>query len=114
MSLELDLEIAMKEAAAYHPRGALLKGEVSFAPQTAVEIWGLSITGIIKLVLDKALELGKEYRAQIEAAARIAVDAVVAFDLPWIPPSIENTLDEATRQAGYAAITAVLNAVLGA
>ena len=109
MSLALDLEVQFKDATLYQPH-------VSFAtvgPPTAVVIWSTSITGILKLVLDKALELGKEYRPQIEIAAQLAVDAVVEFDLPWIPSSLENTLDEVTRQAGYTAIRAVLDAVLG-
>ena len=110
MSLVLDLEVAMKQATQYQPYSPTATAAAE--PLTAVVIWGTSISGIIKLVIDKALELGKEYRPQIEAAAKLAVDAVVAWDLPWIPDYVENTLDEVTRTAGYKAITAVLDAVL--
>lgn len=75
--------------------------------------WGISITEIIKVVMRKALELGQEHRTDIENAARAAVDAVVELDLPYIPDGVEDTIDSVTRSTGYAAITAVLDAVLG-
>lgn len=77
------------------------------------EFWGISIGEIIKVLIDKALELGREYRAEIEQAGKSAVDAAVALDLPFIPPFLEIPLDEATRSAGYAAIDSVLDAILG-
>lgn len=80
---------------------------------TAGIVWGFSLKEIIEVLMKEALELGQEYREDIQQAARAAVDAVVEFDLPLIPENIENTLDEATRAAGYAAIDAVLNAILG-
>ena len=95
----------MKGAAASRLEHA---GEVSVAG-----FWGLSVTEIIKVVLDKALDLGREYRGEIENAAKAAVDAVVELDLPFIPEGIEATIDSATRAAGYAAVVAVLDAVLG-
>lgn len=109
--LSIALEVQMKIAANYQPYAP--KAAASAEALTAVAIWGTSISGIIKLVIDKALELGKEYRPQIESSAKLAVDAVVAWDLPWIPDYVENTLDETTRTIGYAAIDAVLNAILG-
>lgn len=109
--LSIALEVQMKLAANYQPYKPTSTATADSL--TAVMIWATSISGIIKLVIDKALELGKEYRSQIESSAKLAVDAVVAWDLPWIPEGIENTLDEVTRSAGYAAITAMLNAILG-
>ena len=76
-------------------------------------IWGVSITAILKLVLDKALELGKAYRPEIEAAGKAAVDRLVALDLPWVPEGVEGVIDEATHKLGYAAVEAALDAVLG-
>jgi hypothetical protein len=78
-----------------------------------LEFWGISISEIIKVALEKALELGREYRDEIEQGSKSAIDAVVALDLPFVPAVIEATLDEATRAAGYAAIVAILDAVLG-
>jgi hypothetical protein len=78
----------------------------------AMIIWGYSVSEILKLVVDKALELGREYRSEIEAAAKGAVDSLVAMDLPLVPDNIEGTIDEATKQLGYAAIESILNAVL--
>lgn len=80
---------------------------------TASIVWGFSLAEILKVLLDEALELGRDYREDLEQAAKSAVDAVVAFDLPVIPDGVENTLDAVTRAAGYAAIDAVLNAILG-
>ena len=78
----------------------------------AMVIWGYSVSEILKLVVDKALDLGREHRADIEQAAKIAVDSLVALDLPYISDSIEGVIDEATRNLGYAAIESVLNAIL--
>jgi hypothetical protein len=78
----------------------------------AMVIWGYSVAEILKLVVDKALGLGREYRPEIEAAAKSAVDSVVAMNLPLIPDDIEGTIDEATRNLGYLAIEKVLDAVL--
>ncbi len=99
-----ELTLKMKTAAGAAPLPA---------GPTASIVWGFSLAEIIKVLLDQALELGREYRDELEQAAKSAIDAVVAFDLPWIPAGVENTLDEVTRSAGYAAITAVLNAILG-
>jgi hypothetical protein len=83
------------------------------ANPTAAGVWGFSLSEILQVLLREALELGRECRDDIEQAAKSAVDAVVAFDLPLIPVGVENTLDEATRSAGYAAIVSVLDAILG-
>lgn len=80
---------------------------------TAVVVWGLSLREILQVVMDKAVELGRAYRPQIEEAGREAIDALVAFDIPGIPAVIENAIDGVTREAGYTAITAILNALLG-
>jgi len=81
-------------------------------PVQAIQIWGYSLGNILQLVIDKARELGIEYREEIEAAARGAVDALAALDLPYIPDYIEGTIDEATKQLGYKAIESVLDALL--
>lgn len=99
-----ELTLKMKDAA-----GA---AELPANPTAAI-VWGYSIGEIIKVLIDAALELGREYRDDLEQAACSAVDAVVAFDLPLIPAGIENTLDEATRAVGYAAIRSMLDALLG-
>lgn len=83
------------------------------ANPTASIVWGFSLKEILGVLMREALELGNEYRVEIRQAARGAVDTVVAFDMPIIPDGVENTLDEATRASGYAAIDAVLNAILG-
>ena len=79
---------------------------------TATIVWGFSLREIVQQVMTKALELGHEHRAEIEQAARSAIDALVAFDLPGIPDSIENIIDGATRELGYQAIEKVLDAIL--
>jgi hypothetical protein len=38
---------------------------------------------------------------------------LVAYDIQGIPAIIENAIDGATREAGYQAITAILDALLG-
>jgi hypothetical protein len=101
-----DLTVEMREAAGFAVSATSLPKGVS-----AVVIWGYSLTGILKLVMAKALELGAEYRGAIETAAKNGVDALVALDLPWIPESIEGTIDNATRALGYAAIDAILDAL---
>ena len=80
---------------------------------SALQVWGYSLSEIVKVVMDKALELGREYRPQIEEAAREAVDALVQMDIPGIPEIIEGAIDSATREAGYTAITSILDALLG-
>jgi hypothetical protein len=82
------------------------------APLTSLVIWGYSLQEILKLVMSKALDLGREYRSDIEQAAKSAVDRLVALDLPYIPDSVEGVIDEATRNRGYAAIEKVLDAIL--
>jgi hypothetical protein len=99
-----ELTIDMKAAAAAAPFPA---------SPTAAVVWGFSIREILAKVGEKALELGREYRPQIEQAARDAVDALVTLDLPGIPAVVENAIDGATRQLGYTAITSVLDAILG-
>jgi hypothetical protein len=79
---------------------------------TAMQLWGLSLGEIIKKVIAKALYLGRAHRDDIAQAAKIAVDALVALDLPYIPDGIEGTIDEATRTMGYQAIEKVLDAIL--
>jgi hypothetical protein len=73
----------------------------------------LSLAAVIKWAVDAALRLGEQYRHEIDQACKSAVDRLVAMDIPGIPSQVENPIDEATRAAGYAAITAVLDAVLG-
>ena len=87
---------------------AVVGAPVGTAP---VLIWGVSIKEVLQKVLEKALELGRQYRPDIEAAAKSAVDAIVAMDLPGVPDSVEKFIDEATRQLGYQAIESVLNAI---
>ena len=70
-----ELTADFKTAATCYPGGAT----------TAMQLWGLSLGEILKNVIDKGLELGREHRADIEQAAKIAVDALVALDLPYIP-----------------------------
>jgi hypothetical protein len=84
------------------------------ADDTPLVVWGLSLREIIDVVMNKAIELGREYRPQIEEAAREAIDALVQMDIPGIPAIIEGAIDSATREAGYTAITAILDALLGA
>lgn len=79
----------------------------------ALEFWGVSIGEIGHVLIDKALELGREYRGEIEQGAKGAVDAAVALDLPFVPAVVEAPLDEVVRASGYAAIDALLNAILG-
>ena len=80
---------------------------------SVVQVWGYSLSEIVKVVMDKAIELGREYRPQIEEAAREAVDALVSMDIPGVPAICEGAIDSATREAGYTAITAILDALLG-
>ena len=80
---------------------------------SAVVVWGLSVREILQVVMDKAIELGREYRPEIEEAGREAIDALVAYDIPGIPAIIENAIDGATREAGYEAVEKVLDALLG-
>lgn len=102
-----ELTAEMKTVAGLYRRSA-----TTAAPMTAMIIWGYSLQEILRLVMAKALDLGREYRSDIEQAAKIAVDALVALDLPYIPDSVEGTIDEATRELGYSAITTVLDAIL--
>lgn len=92
-------------------------GAVEAAGTTAedgvLKVWGISLAEIIDVVMDKAIALGREYRPQIEEAAREAVDALVSLDIPGVPAIIEGAIDSATREAGYTAITAILDAILG-
>lgn len=101
MLTELTIEMKSAAAAAPFPTGA-----------TAGIVWGYSLKEILQVVLAKAVELGREYRHEIEQAAKSAVDALVACDLPGIPASIEDAIDGATRTLGYEAIEKVLDAVL--
>lgn len=80
---------------------------------TASVVWGITLAEVLKVLVDQAVVLGRAYRDELDQAAKSAVDAVIAFDLPLLPDTIENTLDDATRAAGYAAIDAVLDAILG-
>ncbi|MHB8953553.1 MAG: hypothetical protein ACYC4U_11335 [Pirellulaceae bacterium] len=100
MLTELTLE--MKTAATCFPSGAI----------TALEIWGVSLGEILKKVIAKAQQLGREHRHEIDQAAKSAIDALVAMDLPYIPPTVEGIIDEATRRLGYQAVEKVLDAIL--
>ena len=100
------MEQAMQDASEHHVMMAM------GGNPTAMEIWGVNIPAILQMLIEKAKELGTEYRPQLTAAARSAVDALVALDLPWIPESVEGTIDEVTRELGYTAIEAILDALL--
>jgi hypothetical protein len=105
LDLNEDFLVAMVEADADQPLRS--DGE----PKAAISIWGYSIAAIVKVVMDKAREWGSPYRSQIEAAGKQAIDRLVALDLPWIPDSIEGVIDAATKQLGYAAVVAILDAL---
>jgi hypothetical protein len=79
---------------------------------TKMQVWTISLNEILRKVLEQALDLGREYRDQIEAAARGGIDLLAAMDLPFIPDSIEGVIDEATKTLGYAAVKSILDAVL--
>ena len=81
------------------------------ASPTAGIVWGFSIREILKKLLDKAIELGRTHRDEIEQAARGAVKAVVEFDIPGLPASLEGPIDAATRDLGYQAVKSVLDAL---
>lgn len=78
----------------------------------ALQIWGASLKEILERVLEKALELGREFRDDIEKAAKSAVDSLIAQDLPGIPPTTEAWIDEAARAVAYRAIESLLDAIL--
>lgn len=101
----------MLDALTIDMKAAACSGAFPAAP-TAVQVWGVSIKEILAKVGQKALELGREYRDEIEQAAKAAIDAVVAWDLPGIPPVVEQYLDDQTRVLGYKAVEAVLAAIL--
>jgi hypothetical protein len=84
------------------------------AGATVGVVWGLSVREILQVVMDRAIELGREYRPQIEEAAREAVDALVQMDIPGVPAIIEGAIDSATREAGYEAVKSILDALIGA
>jgi hypothetical protein len=88
---------------------ALASNVIGSAP---LVIYQWSIKAIIDVVMAKALELGREYRDEIEDAAKAAVDRVVAMDLPGVPAGVETVIDDLTRDAAYRAISAVLDALL--
>ena len=102
MLAELKSQMLTSAAAPAFPVGA-----------SAGVVWGFSLREILQVVMDKAIELGREFRPQIEEAAREAVDALVQMDIPGVPAIIEGAIDSATREAGYTAITAILDALLG-
>lgn len=102
MFAEIKAQMLTSAAAPAFPEGA-----------TVGVVWGLSVREILQVVMDKAIELGREYRPQIEEAGHEAIDALVSLDIPGIPAIIENAIDGATRAAGYEAITAILDALLG-
>lgn len=101
MFIELEAEFKAAATSAVFPVGS-----------TAIQVWGISIKEILQRVCQKAIDLGREYRSEIETAARSAVDALVAFDLPGIPDLAEKFIDETTRTLGYEAIEKVLDAIL--
>ena len=107
---ELDLKQSFLNAMENASNRPLMRATTT--PPLAMDIWGYSIPTILKMVIDKARELGREYRPQIEDASKAAVDDLVALDLPWIPDSIEGVIDDATRSLGYAAIKYTLDAIL--
>lgn len=98
---ELTAEFKSAAVAGYAPAGA-----------GALQIWGASLKEILERVLEKALELGIEYRDDIEQAAKRAVDSLIAMDLPGIPPTTEAWIDEAARAVAYRAIESMLDAIL--
>ena len=105
-NLKVAFEQAMQDASEHHVMMAMSAGP------TAMEIWGVNIPAILQMLIKKAKERGREYRPQLTEAARGAVDALAELDLPWIPESIEGTIDDATRELGYQAIEKILDALL--
>lgn len=84
-----------------------------YAVSAGAAVFGFSLSELLKAVADKAIELGREYRGEIVTAARQAIDALVAMDIPGIPAVVEAAIDATTKDLAYAAVDAVLNAVLG-
>lgn len=83
------------------------------ATATGAAIFGASLSEILLAVLEKARELGREYRPQIEEAAKNAIDALIAKDIPGLPAALEAYVDATAQEIAYDAIEVVLDAVLG-
>ena len=77
-------------------------------------VLGFSFEALLRAVMRKALEIGREFRDVIEAAAKEVVDRLVAIDIPGLPEQFEGPIDEAMRGAGYDAIEYALTAIFGA
>lgn len=79
---------------------------------TTIHSWRAGLRAILNRAMKAAVELGKEYREQIEQAAKDSVDALVALDIPGIPAPIEAWVDETCRVAAYEAVERLLDALL--
>lgn len=79
---------------------------------TPIVIWQWSVKAVLEVLMAKAIELGREYRDDLEAAARAAVDRIVAMDLPGVPEGVEKVIDDTTRDLAYQAIAKVLDVLL--
>jgi len=101
-----ELQVRMRDA-------AKLGATKAPTEATGAVIFGASLNEILMAVLEKARELGREYREPIESAAKNAIDALVAKDIPGLPAALEAYVDEAAREIAYDAIEVVLDAVLG-
>lgn len=100
-----ELNVRMRDAAAIGAAKAPAEAQ-------GFQVWGASVSEIIAAVLEKARELGVQYRDEIEQAAKNAVDALVALDIPGVPAVIEEFVDATAKELGYQAIEAVLDAIL--
>ncbi len=76
-------------------------------------LFGFSLGELLKSIADKAIELGREYRTDIELAARSVVDKLVAKDIPGIPDAIEAAIDASAKELAYQAIGSMLDAMFG-
>lgn len=92
-------------------RAAAVAGVCS-ADGSTVRTWRAGLQAILQRVMEAAVELGREYREQIEQAAKDSVDALVKLDIPGIPAPIEAWVDETCRVAAYEAIERLLDALL--
>jgi len=99
----MDLAAEMKAAAA---------SAICTTDGTTVHSWRAGLRSILDRAMEAALELGREYREQIEQAAKDSVDALIALDIPGIPAPIEAWVDETCRVAAYQAIERLLDALL--
>ncbi len=101
-----ELQVRMRDAAQIGAKKAP-------AAATGAVIFGASLNAILVAVLEKARELGREYREPIETAAKGAIDALIAKDIPGLPPALEAYVDATAKEIAYETIEVVLDAVLG-